>query len=298
MLAPSQRRSTRSSRPLVLVAVIAAVAIIGGTGAAAALTGTANGIEIDGLRPTASELDAALVRAERSGGSETDAAAIETLRDDLALFAVAREVGATDVSRPADISDVLGEVNRQRAEAAAAGEVLYGPVEYDERSFYGKALTDIRQATLERLDAGAADTDITDADVRARFEAEPENWAEAATTLRLDAVTGSGTAPVTADWSALVGAGTTSVREWTARDLESGVAAPEVVADLLAAADGDVVGPFAEAGGWTALRVISRTTDADAAFEHYRTRIRAVLVEERLGALVSQARSEQDVVLR
>ncbi len=297
MPAPSLRRSTRSARTLALVAATVAVVVVGGASAAVALTGAPGGIEIDGLRPTASELDAALMRAERSGGPETDAAAIETLRDDLALFAVAREVGATDVVRPADITDVLDDVNRQRAEAAAVGEVLYGPVEYDERSFYGKALTDIRQAALERVDAGAAGTHITDADVRARFEAEPEKWAEAATTLRLDAVSGPGAAPAAADWSSLSGAGATSEREWTARDLESGVVGPEVVAELRAASDGDVVGPFAEADGWTALRVSSRTTDADAAFEHYRARIRAALVEERLDALVAQARSAQDVVL-
>lgn len=274
---------------------VAAVAVVVGAGAVVAMTAMPATLAIDGIRFSAAERDAALVRAERAGSG--DDGVVEILRDDLALFAVAREVGASDVERPSDITGVLDEANRKRVDAASTGAVLYGPVEYDERSFYGKAITDIRQATLARLDAGAAGTDVTDAEVRDRFAAEPDAWADAATTFRLDAIVGTGAIPEDSDWTALAGRGTAAQVAWTARDLESGVTGPDVVAQLTTASDGDVIGPFSDSGGWTALRLVSRDVDAEAAFEHYRSRIRAVLVEERLDVLISRARSEQDVTL-
>ena len=285
------RRTTRRG----LAGAAVAVVVLIGAGAAAAMTAMPASLEIDGIRFSAAEHDAAVVRAERTGSGADGV--VEVLRDELALFAVAREVGASDVERPADITDVLDDVNRSRVEAASAGAVLYGPVEYDERSFYGKAVTDIRQATLARLDAGAAGTDVTDAEVRDRFAAEPDAWAEAATTFRLDAIVGTGAVPEVSDWTALSSRGAPEQVAWTARDLESGVVGPGVVAQLTTAADGEVIGPFAAAGGWTAVRLVSRDVDTEAAFAHYRSRIRAALVEERLDDLIAQARSEQDVTL-
>lgn len=291
MPAPRTRLRRATRRAL----AVAAVAVVVGAGAVVAMTAMPATLAIDGIRFSAAERDAALVRAERAGSG--DDGVVEILRDDLALFAVAREVGASDVERPSDITGVLDEANRKRVDAASTGAVLYGPVEYDERSFYGKAITDIRQATLARLDAGAAGTDVTDAEVRDRFAAEPDAWADAATTFRLDAIVGTGAIPEDSDWTALAGRGTAAQVTWTARDLESGVTGPDVVAQLTTASDGDVIGPFSDSGGWTALRLVSRDVDAEAAFEHYRSRIRAVLVEERLDVLISRARSEQDVTL-
>lgn len=291
MPAPRTRLRRATRRAL----AVAAVAVVVGAGAVVAMTAMPATLAIDGIRFSAAERDAALVRAERAGSG--DDGVVEILRDDLALFAVAREVGASDVERPSDITGVLDEANRKRVDAASTGAVLYGPVEYDERSFYGKAITDIRQATLARLDAGAAGTDVTDAEVRDRFAAEPDAWADAATTFRLDAIVGTGAIPEDSDWTALAGRGTAAQVAWTARDLESGVTGPDVVAQLTTASDGDVIGPFSDSGGWTALRLVSRDVDAEAAFEHYRSRIRAVLVEERLDVLISRARSEQDVTL-
>lgn len=290
---PAPRTRLRRATRRALAA--AAVAVVVGAGAVVAMTAMPATLAIDGIRFSAAERDAALVRAERAGSG--DDGVVEILRDDLALFAVAREVGASDVERPSDITGVLDEANRKRVDAASTGAVLYGPVEYDERSFYGKAITDIRQATLARLDAGAAGTDVTDAEVRDRFAAEPDAWADAATTFRLDAIVGTGAIPEDSDWTALAGRGTAAQVAWTARDLESGVTGPDVVAQLTTASDGDVIGPFSDSGGWTALRLVSRDVDAEAAFEHYRSRIRAVLVEERLDVLISRARSEQDVTL-
>lgn len=291
MPAPRTRLRRATRRAL----AVAAVAVVVGAGAVVAMTAMPATLAIDGIRFSAAERDAALVRAERAGSG--DDGVVEILRDDLALFAVAREVGASDVERPSDITGVLDEANRKRVDAASTGAVLYGPVEYDERSFYGKAITDIRQATLARLDAGAVGTDVTDAEVRDRFAAEPDAWADAATTFRLDAIVGTGAIPEDSDWTALAGRGTAAQVTWTARDLESGVTGPDVVAQLTTASDGDVIGPFSDSGGWTALRLVSRDVDAEAAFEHYRSRIRAVLVEERLDVLISRARSEQDVTL-
>lgn len=296
-------RTARSAHPTrrltgVIVAVSALLAIGAATTAAvsAAALAEAGSIEIDGIALTAEEEDAALLRAERQGATASTESAVELLRDELALFSVARDLEATDIVRPSDITELLDDVNGQRRAAAARGDVVYGPIEYDASSFYGKSLTDIRQAAIERLEAGAGEP-ISDDDVRERFDAERSEWAASMTTYQLDALSGTGAIPTTTDWDALLGSSSKvpSQRSYTARDLDSGVVGPDTVAELAAAADGDVIGPFAEAGGWTVLRLVSRTVDTESAFQHYRSRIRAVLVEEQLDTLIAQARSAQHV---
>lgn len=301
MPAASLRRSTRVSRVLLITIGAAVTASIVGVGvvAAVAAIGSGPGASVDGVRFTDDELSAAKVRAERAGAPDPDSlsAAVDVLRDDLALFAVARSVGASDVERPQDITAVLPEANRERAASSASGEVLYGPVQYDERSFYGKAITDIRQAVLARLDDGAGGVVVTDGDIRARFDAEPSLWSDAATTYEVSEVTGSGPAPADGDWNSLRAAGAVQQRTYSADDLESGTVNPDLAAALAAAADGDVLGPMTTSTGWTALHLDSRTVDLDRAFEHYRSRIRAVLVEEHLESLLNHARSAQNVHL-
>ena len=299
MPAVNLRRSSRVPRVLAIAIGAAVTVSIVGMGAIAATGESGPGASVDGVRFTEAELSAAMVRAERAGAPDPDSlrAAVDVLRDDLALFAVARSVGASDVERPQDITAVLAEANRERAEAAGSGEVLYGPIQYDERSFYGKAITDIRQAVLARLDDGADGLVVTESDIRARFDAEPSVWSDAATTYAVSEVTGSGAAPADGDWDVLRVAGTVQQHTYSATDLESGAISPDLAAALASASDGDVLGPMVTSAGWTAFHLDSRTVDLDRAFEHYRSRIRATLVEEHLDALLTYARSAQNVQL-
>lgn len=261
---------------------------------------------IDGLSFSDAELALASVRAEREGAPADDAQArIDVLRDDLALFAVARSVGASDVTRPDDILGVLDDVNAQRTATEGDGGVLYGPVTYAAASFYGKSLTDIRQATLTRLESGAAGARVSDADVRARFDADPTQWTDAATTFHLTrfsvpaAADGSGPDPAIAAAIArgdVTGATPDQTVDLTADQLATNTLGPEATAALLSAPDTAVIGPFSERGGWVAYRVDGRSVDAAAALAHYTSRIRTVLFTERLDALIADARAAQSVV--
>jgi hypothetical protein len=297
---------TRRGRPLTLAALLAMLLAVGGAVTACAVAQAP--AAVDGVRFSDAELEVASVRAERGGADVDDPSGrFDTLRDDLALFAVARSVGASDVTRPDDILDVVDDVNAQRAETAAAGGVLYGPVTYDSASFYGKSLTDIRQATLTRIEEGATGAHVTDDEVRARFDADRAEWADAATTYHVTRVTvptaaDGGPDPVVAaavergDVAPAFGGSTPESLDITSDQLATNVFGPDATAALLSAADGSVLGPLPEQGGWVAYRLDGRSVDAEAAFAHYASRIRSVLYAERLDALIADARDAQVVV--
>lgn len=300
-------RPRRSTRTVIGVGLAAAglVAVIVGVGVGSAASGA--GPRIDDVQLSDAELALGIVRAERAGADTSDPdAGLDALRDDLALFTVARSVGASDVTRPDDILGVLDEVNAQRESSATAGDVLYGPVTYEAASFYGKSLTDIRQATLARLESGAAGVDVTDAEVRDRFDADPAQWAEAATSYHLTRVevpTAADGGPDAAvseairdgDAARAFGASAGEAVTVTAEELAAAALSPDATAALVAAPDGALLGPFAERGGWVAYRLDGRSVDTEAAYAHYATRIRSVLVDEHLDALIADARSAQVV---
>ncbi|WZH35566.1 MAG: hypothetical protein PIR02_12360 [Microbacterium enclense] len=258
------------------------------------------------MRLSDEELALGAARAERAGAIDQDAR-LEVLRDDFALFFVARSVGATDVTRPDDILDIRDDVNMQRSSTATAGGVLYGPVTYEAASFYGKALSDIRQAALSRLESGAAGVSVGDAEVRSRFDADPAQWADAATSYRLTRITvptAVDGGPDPAVVAALGTAGAAGVLDACPREAvtltpderAAATLGPEATAAVVAAPDGAFLGPFPERGTWVAYRLDGRSVDAEEAFTHYATRIRTVLFNERLDALIAEARSAQTVV--
>lgn len=301
---PRARRPFRTGVGTSLV-VASVIAVVVGVGAGSAASGAAP--RIDDVQLSDAELALGTVRAERAGADTTDPnAGLNALRDDLALFTVARSVGASDITRPDDILGVLDDVNAQRESTATAGGVLYGPVTYEAASFYGKSLSDIRQATLTRLESGAAGVDVSDAEVRARFDAEPAQWADAATSYRLTRVevpTAADGGPdaavseaiLSGDAARAFGASPGEAVTVTAEELAAAALSPDATAALVAAPDGALLGPFAERGGWVAYRLDGRSVDTEAAYAHYATRIRSVLVDEHFDALIADARSAQVV---
>lgn len=267
-------------------------------------------VAIDGVGFTEEEVALARERAERDGRADPESdGAIEVLRDDQALFAVARRVGASDVVRPSDILGIVDEVNADRAAIAADGGILYGPVEYDPRSFYGKSLTDIRQAVVQRLESGVGVVPVTDADVRELFDRDVDQWADAATTYRLTVatLTGSPEKPVDAvraqdlaavGWASISAQASLADLTVTTEELQAGAMSPNVAASLAGASEGDVIGPENVHGIWVFYRLDGETVDRERALEHYSSRIRASLYEERLDALLAEERAAQTVSSR
>ncbi len=295
-------------RKILAVVLVAAGAVAGIGGVGACIAAADAGSRIDDVRLSSTELALGAARAERAGADDSDPhAGFDALRDDFALFSVARSVGATDVTRPDDILDVREDVNAQRVSTATAGGVLYGPVTYEAASFYGKTLSDIRQATLSRLESGAAGTSVSDPEVRARFDSDPAQWADAATSYHLTripvptAVDGGPDSVVSdalhnSDAESVFNASPGEAMTLTAEEKAAATLGPEVTTAVVAAADGAILGPFPERGTWVAYRLDGRSVDAEAAFAHYASRIRAALFTERLDALIAEARSAQTVV--
>lgn len=293
---PQSKRSRDRRRTIIGLAVAAVVAV--SAGAMTAVAVESSGPAVDGIRFTSDELDLAAERAHRSGGGRDEDAAIETLRDDLALFTAARSLGVSDITRPSDILALLDDVNADRRETARSGGVVYGPVSYDARSFYGKTLTDIRQAAVTALSEGAGDATIDETVVRERFDSDRASWALAATSYHFTSATRAddGDAPAAvAGWDAVASGAAMSPLTLTATEIESGAISPDAAATLASAEPGDVIGPIPAAGELTYLRLDSTTVDADAAYDHYRSRIRAQLHEEQLSALVAEARARQEL---
>lgn len=298
------RRPSRTGLGVALV-VAAVVAVVVGVGVGSAASVAAP--RIDDVQVSDAELALGAVRAERAGADGTDPdAGLDELRDDFALFTVARSVGASDVTRPDDILGLLDDVNGQRESTATAGGVLYGPVTYEAASFYGKSLSDIRQATLSRLESGAAAVAVSDAEVRARFDADPGQWADAATSYSLTRVevppaadggpdAAASEAIRIGDAARVFGASPGEAVTVTPEELAAATLSPEATAAIVAAPDGALLGPFSERGTWVAYRLDGRTFDTEAAYAHYATRIRTVLVGEHLDALIADARSAQVV---
>jgi len=263
--------------------------------------------EIDGIALRDDEVAIGVDRTgravEQAGGDAADvnAAAVDALRDDIALLQVARDLGVTDLERPGDILHLLDEVNDSRAEAQRAGEVIYGPVEYSARTFYSKALADVREAALVAMRSSTEPrSQVSDADVRARFDEEAGDWASAATTFTLTQVWTAETdraAAATVLSTALAEGVATGARVETVvvteDELSGGMWNPDTVDALRSAEVGTTTELEPAQAGWAVYRVDSRSTDAEAAFDHYRERIRDVLREERLDTAIADARAEQ-----
>lgn len=290
-----------SAGALVVVAAIAGIVSFSGSASARA--------EIDGMVLTDAEIaistDRTVRGVEQAGGDEAEvhAQAIDALRDDMSLLQLARELGATQLERPSDILDALDDVNAARSDAQRAGEVIYGPVEYSARTFYAKTLADVREATIQAMRLSDDDRFlIADADVRARFDQEPGEWASAATTLTLSRIWTPEPDPATAQAvlsDALQTGNPTGLpgETLTVSDAElvNGAWNPDTVAAIRAQDVGGLAGPEPSASGWAMYRVDSRDVDAEAAFERYRESIRSLLLDERLISTLSAIKADQDV---
>lgn len=240
------------------------------------------------------------IQQQDGGEAEIRLAAIEALRDDLALFSVARELGIADIQRPADIIERLDAVNRERAAAVDAGEVVYGPVAYDLRTFYGKALSQLRTSAVTAL---GDEELVTEEDVRDRFDMDEAEWAASATTYRLIGIRLSAVEDPDAGMTpeafaeALSSTAPASIVDVavTARDLESGSWSPEYAELIRAAGPGSVIGPMPVEGAWIVYRLEATDVDRESALDTYRTRIRQQLLEEVLDQRTAEEREKQVV---
>lgn len=271
-----------------------------------------NAVAIDGVALSDAEISVAEDRVQRivqqQDGTEAalDSAAIEALRDDFALFSVARDAGASDIERPADLIERLDDVNREREAARETGEVVYGPVSYDLRTFYGKALSEVRSAVAEALD----DADvISEDDIRARFDQDSTEWTASATTYRLTGVRLTAAQPVPDQTTAMTTEGFERVLsaadpaslvsiDATSADLESGSWSPEQADLIRASAPGSVIGPMPAEGAWIVYRLDHVDVDDESAYDTYRIRIREQLLEELLDQRISAERETQVITGR
>lgn len=305
---PSRRR--RGSALLLGGAVIAVLGLSGGLAVAAASDDPA---VVDGRAVTRDELlfhmerVRPVVEAEAGDTADLDerlrVAALDEVAADRALTDLAAERGL-DV--PADHADFLRAVEgaeASRAEQRAAGEVVYGAA-LRPADAWSKLLADLRESLL--VDPEVVDSlGVTDADVRATYEADPGAWAAKATELRVTRVVLPGIDPaappapvggadldvLVASWPGATAAATTLTPETDdVSDID-----PRVVAELQSLAPGPdaVASPTVEGDAWVVYRLDAAETDEAAALQTYGPRLRAVLMERRLDAELSRSTDRQ-----
>ena len=270
------------------IGLSAAAVIVAGSLATGAVitTASADSVQIDGMRISSAELDIAEQRvartAEQKGADVTDAAA-DQLRDDMALFQVARDLGVSDVERPSDILDQREQVNAERKAAQQRGEPVYGPVTLGARDFYGKALAQIREAAVEKI---RTSDEITEEDVRARFDEDPSQWALTATRFDLTASRVQ-TADETFD------DGSHSQVEVTMDELR-GSWNPDLAQWVEHAHPGDISAAEPDKGAFVFYRLDGTEVDEDQAYASYRNNIRGLLADEELDSRIRTAREAQE----
>lgn len=254
--------------------------------------------------------------AEVDGASAGDLLrerALDAAVADTVLLVVAQEAAVVD---DADLGAVLAArdaENARRAEAAARGEVVYGPTTLGAQEHYAGVLTEVRTRVLERLGAGPGDPlHVTAAEVEAAYAAAPQDWAANATTYRLTRLTVPATgdreaarAALAADVAALpdldaVAAahpGATLAAETLAGT--TGLTPPqqEALQRVAGLAAGEATDPADEGDALVVLRVDDVAVDGEQALAEYASRIRAALADERLDAYLDRRTDDSDIVV-
>jgi len=248
------------------------------------------------------------------GDTADDAAVIGRLREralaeaekDKVLLLLAEERGLID---SVDHEDFLAEVraeNKRRAESARRGEVVYGVTEFSPEEYYTKRLTDLTTALKNALP-------VTDAEVRAEFDADRASWSAGATTYAYSTLVIPVPAGASADYpaglqsrvAAVGGLADVAADEPGARltsatyagGESSGVNAhdQDLMAVLTALSPGQISAPVPGTGQITYYRLDRRTVDADAAFAKYAARIRQSLAGEKFDRYVDTRLAGSDI---
>jgi len=320
----SRRRST-----LIAAAAIGVTVLTGG--ALAAFAASAEGpvavvgdreISADEIRFQMGLLESGVENAV-SAGRIPAADAEQELREralqqslrDAQLFILARENGLIDFDDFDGFRDALAEENAVRADALAAGEIVYGTTEFSAAEYYQRTLTLLRTELTGLLSAEDGPLHVQEADVRAAFDADPAAWAAQATTWQVrslilptvaseDPACMSALAASPADLVAVESACGVTATPMTidgSADLPAGSPVTQVLASVQDLAPGATSDPVVADDGIHLYQLVSSTSDADAAYELYADRIRSVVLEDRLDGylddLVSTASPDTDEAL-
>ena len=219
----------------------------------------------------------------QSGLSRLSAAALDQIRADKTTFVLAREQG---IQVAVDYDDFLNEMaaeNKRRAEAVAKGQVVYGVTEFTPDEYYSHRLTEIKTELQKRLPLS-----VSDAEVKAAFEADRESWSANATTYTYSQLV----VPITAglqkrvagakrlaDVAAAEAGAKLTRATWSLGGLSSHD--QDLAAVLGKLAPGQISAPVAGAGQVTYYQLDGRSVDEAAALAAYTGRIRQALIKQK-----------------
>lgn len=225
-------------------------------------------------------------RARYGGRTALDrlsAAALDEIRADKALLLLAREQGLAVAVDHDDFLDEMAAENERRAAAVAEGQVVYGVTSFSADEYYSHRLTEIKTELAKRLPLP-----VSDAEVKAAFEADPQAWSANATTYtysRLVVPVRAGldkrvaAAKRLADVAAREPGATLTKATWKGGGLNGHD--QELAAVLGKLAPGQISAPVRGTGQITYYQLDGRRVDEAAALTAYAGRIREALVAKK-----------------
>jgi hypothetical protein len=278
----------------------------------------------------ATDLNSADQRTADDRAAALREAALDEIRHDRALLALGRERGLTDLESFADLEAAAESTNATRARQVAEGELVYGLTEFTLDEFRSRTMTDLRTRLTAALTSGQApELVITDAEVETFLAEHADEWAAGASTYRVTrlsipasagldaarvaelaaspggleqaaaAVPGASTSPVLIDAEGRIKAGAGAEADADAdadADAETATGpslSPDAIGQLRSLAPDESTDPQTDRGGWAVYRLDEASVDTAAALATYASRIRAVLVDERVDALLAERVAEQ-----
>lgn len=205
--------------------------------------------------------------------------------------------------------------NASNKQAAAAGETVYGLVEYDEDQFYQRTMSNLR-IELEKSLGGlpSAPLYVSEEEAKARFEEDPQAWAVNGAGMRVEVLSfetpferqqevfdAVSKLAQSGDWSAIVAAAPTQPSSATltlAGELfaeqrtDPSLIPAQMAEELYLGEVGGFVGPTSADGQVVMIRLSEKVHDAAGAFAQYSSRIRAAILDERLTEYLAQRQED------
>lgn len=251
---------------------------------------------LDGHPITRDELVFHMERLERTtaGPGALSDRALDEIKHDKTVWLLAREQGLVESVDHADLIESLAEENERRARTVAGGGVVHGLVEFGAEEYYAHRLAELTTAVRQGL---GDQLSVTDAEVRAAFDADKAEWSANATvyTYRQLVLPGvDGVELINLDDAANGRPITTgtydgrTARGVTARD-------QELLAVLSTLRPGQVSAPVAGGGQVTYYELVERRVDEKAAYTAYAGRIRQSLVDEKFQQFLQRRVDEGDL---
>ncbi|WP_230673238.1 peptidyl-prolyl cis-trans isomerase [Rathayibacter sp. Leaf248] len=306
---PNHSRSRR--RSTLIAAGVLGLAVLGAGTVALAVDHADRPVSVvDGRAISADEirfqmalLDDAVSNAVRTGAvpaadadDELRERALEQSLRDAQLFGLARDRGLIGFDDFDGFLRSLEEENDSRAAALAAGEIVYGTTEFSAPEYYSRTTTLLRTELTDVLSEEGGPLHVTDADVRAYYDANAADWAAEASTWSVRSLSLPATAAEDAVCAAALaaappslgavetacGATATDSTLDGAADLPAGSPAAEALASVQGLEAGGTSAPVVADGEVHLYQLVSMSVDSDAAYELYADRIRSVVVSDRL----------------